>query len=82
MRWATFMIRCAVSSSRSVKWSTWAFGMTKHSPGAVGRIAMKAMTRSSWQMMLAGARPATISQKMQLTEASPKSDGGCLTDRA
>jgi hypothetical protein len=30
-------------------------------------MAMKAMTRSSWQMMLAGERPATISQKMQLT---------------
>jgi hypothetical protein len=34
-------------------------------------MAIKAMMRSSWQMMLAGERPATISQKMQVTKGSP-----------
>src|SRR6185295_8173269 len=40
--------------------------MMRHSPGANGRRVMNAISVSSSWMILAGARPATISQKMQL----------------
>ena len=42
--------------------------MIKRWPGVTGRISMKASRSASSYTMLAGARPATIAQKMQSSE--------------
>jgi hypothetical protein len=45
--------------------------MTRHSPGAVGRSVMNAITSESSHMILAGARPAAMSQKTHSPNSTP-----------
>jgi hypothetical protein len=45
--------------------------MTRHSPGAVGRSVMNAATSESSHMILAAARPATMSQKTHSANSAP-----------